>query len=432
MTNFEEFVCELEALASAALAGDQLESIDLESLLNGGVGQELRKRIPLQDRQAIGAFFTGAQLRSHALGAAIGQIFLSTVWDPACGAGDLLLSFAAKLPLENTLTATLISWGHKLYGTDTDATFIRATKARIVLCAFNRGVRNTAGSVIDLTTLFPQIVVADGLDQANSPTVSYIVLNPPYTMTEAPRDCSWGNGGVSSAALFVERCVKTAKDGTQIIAILPDVLRSGSRYDQWRKVISDNAEIKKIDIYGSFDPQADVDVFILELTKKTRIPDPSSRSMWASESVEKFQTIENICHVSVGPVVPHRHKLVGPTFAYLHAKDAMPWGEVTKLTERRPFSGRVTEPPFIVVRRTSSPHDKSRAIGTIITTDEPVAVENHLIILQPLDASLETCHKVLKSLKAEETKDWLNSRIRCRHLTVGAIRELPVFPSKED
>jgi hypothetical protein len=79
----------------------------------------------------------------------------------------------------------------------------------------------------------------------------------------------------------------------------------------------------------------------------------------------------------------------------------------------------------VVVRRTTRPDRQNRIVGTLITGDKPVAVENHLIVLQPRDGSENLCRKLQESLSAKETVRWLDERIRCRHFTVTALRELP-------
>lgn len=129
--------------------------------------------------------------------------------------------------------------------------------------------------------------------------------------------------------------------------------------------------------------------------------------------------------VRVGSVVPHRHKLEGPLYPYIHAHQLPSWQSVEEIAESRNFSGTTFDPPFVVVRRTSRPGDKFRAIGTIITGKDPVAVENHLIVLKPSSNSLEDCFQLMEVLRHPQTNDWLNERIRCRHLTVTAMRNLP-------
>ena len=89
------------------------------------------------------------------------------------------------------------------------------------------------------------------------------------------------------------------------------------------------------------------------------------------------------------------------------------------------FQGTVFQPPFIVLRRTSRPDDIERAVGTIVLGDEPAVVENHLLVIRPHDCTQETCSRILTMLKDERTSQWLNGRIRCRHLTVSAINEIP-------
>jgi hypothetical protein len=70
-----------------------------------------------------------------------------------------------------------------------------------------------------------------------------------------------------------------------------------------------------------------------------------------------------------------------------------------------------------------------RAVATLVRGEGTVAIENHLIVLLPKDGRLKTCAKLLDSLKHENTTKWLNERIRCRHLTVSALSQLPLFAS---
>jgi hypothetical protein len=54
-----------------------------------------------------------------------------------------------------------------------------------------------------------------------------------------------------------------------------------------------------------------------------------------------------------------------------------------------------------------------------------MAVENHLLIALPHDKKVGTCRKLLEMLKRDATSKWMNERIRCRHLTVGSVGDLP-------
>jgi hypothetical protein len=129
----------------------------------------------------------------------------------------------------------------------------------------------------------------------------------------------------------------------------------------------------------------------------------------------------------VGSVVPHRDFLAGLTYNYIHAKNTPAWKTITIIKEKIKCSKSVFKPPFIVVKRTSSPSDKYRCIATIINTKESVAVENHLIVLKPKNNSIESCNKLIGALKSSNTNEWMNDRIRCRHLTVKALEELPCY-----
>src|SRR5262249_34357984 len=142
-----------------------------------------------------------------------------------------------------------------------------------------------------------------------------IILNPPYTMVETPKTCTWTSGLVSQAALFLEKYVKTASPGTKIAAILPDVLRTGTRYRKWRECIEQYAKIELVELVGCFDTLTDVDTFICYLQVGK---DSLARGVdwWTSkENIgQAIKTVGDYFEVRVGPVVPHRHKLEGPLY----------------------------------------------------------------------------------------------------------------------
>jgi hypothetical protein len=94
--------------------------------------------------------------------------------------------------------------------------------------------------------------------------------------------------------------------------------------------------------------------------------------------------------------------------------------------DTRQYRGRVYNTPFVAIRRTSRPGHPYRATATIISGKTPVAVENHLIVCQPKNNTLKMCKALLAHLKTAMTNKFLDERIRCRHLTVGAIQEIPV------
>ncbi len=426
MRAFEPYAITLEQLARASVqTGPQLQKEEIAEALNGGPGRALRRFVPLEQRRKKGAFFTSPDLANQALGGFLnGPTNQVTFLDPACGAGDLLISCSRFLPVADCLEATLALWGKCLIGYDLQAEFVRASKARLVLAAIARGVR-ARNLELDLNQLFPLLSVRNALKNLGRlNSVTHIVLNPSFYMTNAPQECCWAMGKVSTAAVFLENCLCKAVPGTKILAILPDVLRTGERYEKWRERISSLASIDKLVVFGQFDPWTDIDVFFCHLTAGNSA---GPRPQWWNIGYESGPSISvgDLFNVHVGAVVPHRDPETGKTHPYIHSRRLPRWETIRTISEHRRFSGTLFSPPFVAVRRTSRPGDISRAIGTILEGSQPIAVENHLLVLQPKDGSLKTCRKLLAVLRMSEASQWLDQRIRCRHLTVSSLRELP-------
>src|SRR4051794_20716637 len=115
MQGFLPYVRELEGLLF--LAADSTASVQkrLEPALNGEASRELRRRVPLKLRRASGAFFTGSDLAAQLLALSrVRKIQPRRYYDPTCGAGDLLLQVARRLPRRDTVTQTLKIWGRRL------------------------------------------------------------------------------------------------------------------------------------------------------------------------------------------------------------------------------------------------------------------------------------------------------------------------------
>ena len=102
---------------------------------------------------------------------------------------------------------------------------------------------------------------------------------------------------------------------------------------------------------------------------------------------------------------------------------------MNKFTEFRCYEGKVYQPPFVVIRRTSRPGHPYRAAATVITGEKSIAVENHLIVCEPKHKTQAMCKKLMFQLKTEAMNRFLDERIRCRHLTVRVVSEIPFIPS---
>lgn len=414
MRRYAHYVARLEKLAQHGL-----DDGAFAPTLDGEPSRELRRLVSLNVRRRAGAFFTGSKLSDRMAAALVRGTKGMIVADPTCGAGDLLIAAARHFEVKPTLRATLRLWGERLIGFDTVKEFVEAARLRLCLLALHCGAAREDFRLSELAQLFRHIRTGDfhgHLDDISAADV--LMLNPPFTMVQSDGSV-WSSGKVSAAAECLLTCIEAAVPGTLVGAILPDVLRSGRRYDKWRQHMASRLEQLTSQIVGRFDASADIDVFTLSGVVTENCP----RSWPSQQSANR--TIGDYFSVHVGPVVPHRHPKRGPLFRYLHAKGLATWGVVGQVEERRRFEGTVFRPPFLVVRRTSRPGDKYRAIATVIIGAQPVAVENHLLVLSPKDGTLAACKKLVKRLRRATTTEWLDIRIRCRHLTVGSLRDIP-------
>ena len=435
----EPYIQYVESL-SIGLSSKPQESIDgyaIEAALNGELSKTLRKLVPNPELQAAGAYFTGESMADQLVNYMPSEGLASrTILDSACGGGNLLLAHARRLEVKSNFFDTLSYWGGLIQGIDLHNEFVRATRSRLALLAALRGIALHGhsffdGKQIDIKQLFPKISCGDSLD-INWPDSDLLLLNPPFNLVYVPNDCSWASGRVSQAALFIIKAITTARKGTIIRAILPDILRSGSRYRKWRVLVERLATVESIEILGQFDKQTNVDVFILTLF--ITAPNNFKRVNWVQNRVidvkEAISTVGDLCKITVGKVVPHRDKEEGQEYAYLDVKHLPKWTTLHPGEIRRRFSGEVFETPFVIVRRNSRSKDSHRAVATLVVSGDPlnnelVAVENHLFVIKPNTSTLEDCQELMRVLHEERTNTWLNERIRCRHLNKISIHSIP-------
>lgn len=424
MQNFAVCNNELtEHIEQELYKNSQFDTILPHQFSNSDISKRIRELIPLEELRGNGVFFTGEELSEDAA-ALLNDISIdSRVIDPACGAGNLLISVIPYLPAADTLISTLKMWGNILHGYDLHQEFIKAVKLRIILEASNRVEKIDETNIDVLETYLGNINVGNIFDHSvRLMDMTHILINPPFTKTCFPEKFHWASGSINSAAVFIDFCIKHIGNDTQIVAVLPEVLRSGSNYNKWRELVASNSREMSISQCKQFDTKTDVDIFLLSLIKSQE-----SGFVWNHSNLERYSQVSDYFDVSVGPVVPHRDKLEGSEYPFLSVKNTPRWETIhtEKIEELRSYSGRTVLPPFVVIRRTSRPSDKDRAAGTIIIGSDLVAVENHLIIARPKSGDIKECRELMTALKHENTNTFLNERIRCRHLTVSAVKEIP-------
>jgi hypothetical protein len=270
---------------------------------------------------------------------------------------------------------------------------------------------------------FPHICQGDFFEDRECFTAADIVLlNPPFGRVATPEGVSWSTGQVTAAAVFTETAFERLGSETHLSAILPDVLRSGSRYRAWRERAEELVSVDTVEPVGQFDAATDVDVFVLRASPGDR----AGNAAWWPSPPGGTRIVEDYFHVTVGAVVPHRDAEVGPETPYIYPR-LLPAGETYAAADvRRRSGGPTVTPPFVAIRRTCRPVDRGpRVLATIVSGTEGVAVENHLIVAKPHSGELRECEDLMMMLRSQATTDWLDQRIRCRHLTVGAVRQLP-------
>lgn len=405
------------------MSAQLLDNESYSNFLDHDFGDLLvRKSFGKEVMRQSGCFFTGKKLTSFLLTSVDKESCNESIFlDPTCGLGNLLIEASKSLPIFKGLDETLKYWGNHLVGYDIFNEFVEGTKLRIIIEAINRGAKNNC-SIEEAMTLLHRIARKDvmSLNINELKDVTHALLNPPFSNWDSPKTNYWKNGKINSAGIITDHLIRILPGETKILAILPDVLRSGSRYHEFRKFLECNIS-GSVEIWGKFAPKTDVDVFIIKGMKTLDFNIPINWSINEATG----EKLEDYYDISIGPLVAYRHVDEGVNTLYLHQKNA-PTGLVLKeICERINFNGRLTQPPFVVIKRTSSPKDKIRASATIIDCIESVAVENHLIILSPKDKSLERCLELMDILISKQTTKYLNDRIRLRHLTISAVKSIP-------
>src|SRR3546814_12547600 len=138
----------------------------------------------------------------------------------------------------------------------------------------------------------PRIARADG-----------ILFNPPVGQTSEHSAKEWGSGRISAAALYLDDLVTLRTPGTPIAAILPEVLRCGTRYERFRARIQKAGLSGTFISHGTFDRWTDVDVFttLLESRNGTLWKTVDSTGNVRSEARRVGQECVSTCRSRLSP-----------------------------------------------------------------------------------------------------------------------------------
>src|SRR3546814_1375254 len=124
----------------------------------------------------------------------------------------------------------------------------------------------------------PRIARADG-----------ILFNPPVGQTSEHSAKEWGSGRISAAALYLDDLVTLRTPGTPIAAILPEVLRCGTRYERFRARIQKAGLSGTFISHGTFDRWTDVDVF-------TTLLESRNGTLRSEEHTSELQSLMRISY----------------------------------------------------------------------------------------------------------------------------------------
>ena len=414
------------AVSSRRLPGN------VSSLIHGAA-EVVASSYSLHKRRRAGIFLSTPLLAAELV--KNHQLHIATaapVLDPAMGCADLLLACATRLPRRRSLAATLQLWSDVMWGFETNEDLIAVGKLRLVLLARILHPNSSGVGSDEIARLFGNFAPADFLasNLSKLPRGLCVVANPPFTLRAAPRASATRSGTASAAALFLEKICREGPELSQISMLLPEVLRCGTSYRKLRAEIAqyvevvDQRSLKRRDCW----PDVDIDVFIGQYRRlspeQVFAPDVVSRNAHLPSRPGK--RLDELADLRVGPVVPYRTPHTGPWRKYITARSVPAWADRHVPLASRRYDGPFSQPPFLVVRRTSRPDRPYRAVGSLIVGEAPVAVENHLIIVKPKDGRLATCQDLLWALKGDAVNEQLDETMRCRHLTVESLKALQV------
>ena len=366
-------------------------------------------------RREGGVFFSGERWADLLTDNSEQHVYRRAI-DPSCGTGDLLISVARRQAGLHQSTVPPVQL--RLAGLELERAFSAIARSRMkalnaFLSVHNAGLKFTS-HIRSVDSLSIRWGLRDG---------DLVLMNPPYHRQIAPKWSTLSQSTVSSAAIFVEEALRQMPIDTGLVALVPDVIRSGSSYRRLRQLISDTSSVLAFDPIGRFSNEANVDVAVLSIRK-------GAGTFMAAPTHQALPTVGSSFDVRVGPVVPHRSRSGGRPLPFAHAGSIKAWEVLEQPGEEASYACSPIDGPVVLIRRTSSPSDAIRARASVVTSKLPIHVENHLIVCRPHSGGVTQCVALMENLRDPRTTALLNRVIRCRHLTTSSIASLPIWESE--
>jgi type I restriction-modification system DNA methylase subunit len=167
--------------------------------------------VNLETRRHYGTFFTHSDLGKKVL-SALKPNFTdkSIVYDPACGASNLLISVA-----DFARKKSILNFEKSLRGTDIHAEFIEASKLRLQM---NQLIH---GNIPDKELFEKNFLLTDGLlPNEFYQSATHVIVNPSFNQIPSGNNFDWAKGKVSAAAIFIDKIIQHSNCGVSILAIL--------------------------------------------------------------------------------------------------------------------------------------------------------------------------------------------------------------------
>jgi adenine-specific DNA-methyltransferase len=425
--------------------------------------------LPQAHRKARGIYYTPPALVDRLLiqaEAAGADWACCTVLDPACGAGALLapaLSRMLAVMPSRSPGEVLASVGSRLRGVDLDpgAAWLAQVLLDMLLLPWTEAAGRQAPIMVACRDGLET-------QEADDPRPDVIVGNPPYgrphlNAEQRARFARSLHGRTNLASVFVDHAIATVRPGGVVALVVPTSVLGGEYGKALRATVAANAPPVAIDVVaertGVFEEalqeaalvtlrravaagpiavarvSVSHDVATAEQLGTTALP-PDPSQPWLLPRRPDQVAVAQASHgmscrladwgyrVTTGPVdgaqlaalgTAGRHvPLIWPEAVsagrldWLRAKRGRP--ATIAVQEGSKADARLVRSPCVLLQRTTAPEQPRRLVAVALTAEDlerhgPVAVENHLNIVEPVATGAAVPPEVLAAVLNSEVAD---------------------------